>query len=110
MTANVAAWMLLVISGIAEVVWAIATKFSNGFTRFGWASASVLSLVVVVAALTFALKSLPLGPAYAVWTAIAATGTVLAGVWFFGESLGPLRLVAIAVIILAVIALQILPA
>lgn len=109
MTTTATAWALILISGLTEVAWAVTTKFSNGFSRPGWATASVLSLIVVVATLTLALKSLPLGPAYAVWTAVGAAGTVLAGVWIFGDSLGPLRLTAIAVIIVAAVALQILP-
>jgi quaternary ammonium compound-resistance protein SugE len=109
MSSNASAWMLLVVSGIADVVWAICTKYSNGYTRHGWTAASITALIVFLALLTQALKTLPLGTAYAVWTGIGAVGSVTAGVVLFGESLNPARLAATFAIIGGVIALKLLP-
>uniref|UniRef100_UPI00207C5930 DMT family transporter n=2 Tax=Enterobacterales TaxID=91347 RepID=UPI00207C5930 len=62
------AWILLILSGLADVAWAITTKLSDGYGRPGWTAASVVALVIFLALLTQALKVLPLGTAYAVWT------------------------------------------
>lgn len=107
---NSIAWTFLILSGIADVVWAITTKYSAGYTRLGWTVVSLVMLVVFLGLLTQALKVLPLGTAYAVWTGIGAVGSVLGGLVFFGEALTGARLTAIIVIIGGVVALKILPA
>jgi len=107
---NSVAWTFLILSGIADVVWAITTKYSAGYTRLGWTVVSLVMLVVFLGLLTQALKVLPLGTAYAVWTGIGAVGSVLGGLVFFGEALTGARLTAIIVIIGGVVALKILPA
>ena len=68
------AWLLLIISGITDVAWALATKKSAGFTEPLWAAVSFVLLVIFIALLTKALTVLPLGTAYAVWTGIGAVG------------------------------------
>ena len=103
------AWTLLVLSGIADVVWAVTTKFSVGYSRLAWTAASVVALVIFLGLLTQALKVLPLGTAYAVWTGIGAVGSVAAGLLLFGEALGAARLAAILVILGGVVALKLLP-
>jgi quaternary ammonium compound-resistance protein SugE len=103
------AWAMLVLSGIADVVWAVTTKLSAGYSRIGWTAASVVALLIFLGLLTQALKVLPLGTAYAVWTGIGAVGSVGAGLLVFGETLGPGRLVAILVVLGGVAALKILP-
>jgi quaternary ammonium compound-resistance protein SugE len=109
MTAASLAWIYLVLSGLADVVWAVATKYAQGYTRLGWTVVSILSLIVFVGLLTQALKVLPLGTAYAVWTGIGAVGSVLAGILLFGEDLSLARLTAILVIITGVVSLKLLP-
>jgi quaternary ammonium compound-resistance protein SugE len=104
------AWTFLVLSGLADVVWAVATKYSEGYTRHGWTAASIVALVVFLGLLTRALSVLPLGTAYAVWTGIGAVGSVAAGLFLFGEAFSAARMVATVVILGGVVALKVLPA
>lgn len=101
-------WILLTLAGLFEVGWAIGLKSSHGFTRF-WPSA----ITVVLMGLSFfllatALKHLPIGTAYAVWTGIGAVGTALLGILFFGESASPARLACIALILAGIAGLKLL--
>ncbi|HEX2891492.1 multidrug efflux SMR transporter [Vineibacter terrae] len=107
---NASAWLFLVLSGIADVVWAVATKYAAGYTRPGWTLVSLASLAVFLGLLTQALKILPLGTAYAVWTGIGAVGSVVAGLLLFGEAMTAARLAAVVVIVSGVVALKVLPA
>ena len=104
------AWTLLVLSGLADVAWAVATKNSEGFTRPLWSLASLAALAAFVGLLAQALKALPLGTAYAVWTGIGAAGSALAGALLFGEAMGAARLAAVVAIVCGVVALKVLPA
>lgn len=103
------AWILLVLSGLADVVWAVTTKLSDGYGRAGWTAASVAALVVFLGLLTQALKILPLGTAYAVWTGIGAVGSVGAGIVLFGEQMSAARLTAVVAIVAGIAALKMLP-
>lgn len=101
-------WILLTLAGLFEVGWAIGLKSSHGFTRF-WPSV----ITVVLMGLSFfllatALKHLPIGTAYAVWTGIGAVGTALLGILFFGESASPARLACIALILAGIAGLKLL--
>ncbi|SFL46590.1 quaternary ammonium compound efflux SMR transporter SugE [Methylobacterium pseudosasicola] len=93
------AWLILLAAGLLEVVWAYAMKRSAGFTEL------IPSVVTVVAALgsfvllAFAMRSLPLGTAYTVWTGIGAVGAFLLGILMLGESASPLRIAAAALIV-----------
>ncbi len=107
---NAYAWTLLILSGLADVLWAIATKYSEGYSRLGWTAASLVALIIFLGLLTQALKVLPLGTAYAVWTGIGAAGSVIAGLYLFGETMTAARLAAVVAIVAGVIALRILPA
>lgn len=100
------AWLLLVASGIVDVAWAFAVKRAEGFSNPGWAVASMLLLALFIGLLAKALELLPLGTAYAVWTGIGATGSVLVGAWLLGEPLGALRLSFIAAIAIGIIGLR----
>jgi quaternary ammonium compound-resistance protein SugE len=104
------AWLLLILSGIADIVWAVTTKFSAGYSRAGWTAISILALVMFLGLLTQALKILPLGTAYAVWTGIGAVGSVVAGIVLFGEAVTVARLAAVVAIIGGVVVLRVLPA
>jgi quaternary ammonium compound-resistance protein SugE len=101
------AWLLLVVSGVTDVAWALATKKSAGFTEPLWAVVSLVLLVVFIALLTKALTILPLGTAYAVWTGIGAVGSLVAGIVLFGESTDAVRLTFAAVTILGVVGLKV---
>ena len=100
-------WFYLVIAGLTEVAWAIGLKQSQGWTRF-WPSVITGALMIVsFAFLSLALKTLPLGTAYAVWTGIGAAGTAIVGIYFFGEPRDAVRFLCIALIIAGVAGLKI---
>ncbi|MDH7795443.1 MULTISPECIES: multidrug efflux SMR transporter [unclassified Beijerinckia] len=109
MTQN-AAWFWLVVAGLCDVAWAISIKYTQGYTRPGWTVVSLLLLAAFVYLLGRTLDVLPVGTAYAVWTGIGAVGTVLMGVWLFGEALHPLRLGGVALVIAGIVALKMSPA
>lgn len=101
------AWTFLLVAGLFEIVWALGLKYSNGFSKL------VPSIVVVVAAaasfwlLAIAMRVLPAGTAYAVWTGIGAAGTALLGIALLGESANALRLLCIALIVTGVLGLKV---
>jgi quaternary ammonium compound-resistance protein SugE len=100
------AWGLLIVAGLFEIVWALGLKQSQGFTRL------VPSLVVLVGAaisfwlLAIAMRVLPVGTAYAVWTGIGAAGTAMLGIWWLGESATAARLLCIGLIVAGVLGLH----
>lgn len=100
------AWVWLLIAGICEIVWATGLKYTEGFSRL-WPS--VGTVVVMIASFVFlsqAMKQLPLGTAYTVWTGIGAVGTVLVGIFLLGESRDPLRLLFVALIIAGILGVK----
>ena len=100
------AWFYLFIAGILEVTWATGMKASEGFTRLWISVATVVGMIASFYFLALALRSLPLGVAYTVWTGIGAVGTVLVGVLVFEESRDPMKLICIAVIIAGIVGLK----
>ena len=100
------AWVLLIISGLLETGWAIGLKYTEGFTRL---TPSVLTLAAMAGSiilLGLALKTLPIGTAYAVWTGIGAVGTALLGIWLLGEPATALRLACIGLIVAGITGLK----
>lgn len=93
------AWGVLVLAGLLEVVWAFSMKLSDGFSRPASALVTLLAMAASFALLGWAMRTLPLGTAYTVWTGIGALGAFVTGVTFLGESLGAMRLVAAAMIL-----------
>ena len=104
------AWALLIIAGFLDVLWAVSMKYAEGYTRLGWSIISLVLLAGFVFLLGRSLQVLPIGTAYAVWTGVGAVGTVLMGVALFGESLDPLRLSAIGLVVAGIAILKIAPA
>lgn len=102
------AWIYLFIAGLFEIGWAIGLKYSEGFTRLGPSVATVVSMIVSVVLLGIALRSLPVGTAYAVWTGIGTAGTALLGILLFGEPATALRLMCIVLIVAGVLGLKFL--
>jgi quaternary ammonium compound-resistance protein SugE len=93
------AWIILVLAGLLEVVWAFSMKQSAGFSRL-WPSIVTLgAMALSFAMLSWSMRTLPLGTAYTVWTGIGAVGAFAAGVLFLGEALTPMRLVAALLIV-----------
>jgi quaternary ammonium compound-resistance protein SugE len=91
-------WVILVIAGLLEVGWAIGLKYTDGFTRLWPTVATIVALVSSFLLLGLALKSLPVGTAYAIWVGIGAVGTALLGIVLFGESADTLKLVSLGLI------------
>lgn len=100
------AWVYLVIAGTFEVVWAVAMKFSEGFTRLLPSIVTLLGAWVSFAFLSRATATIPLGTAYAVWTGIGAVGAVIAGILVFKEPAGAWRLTFAGLILLGIIGLK----
>ena len=100
------AWIILFIAGLLEVGWAIGLKYTEGFTRL-WPSVwTIVAMIVSVGMLGIAMKSLPVGTAYAVWVGIGAVGTVVLGILLFGESTSVLRLASVALIVAGIVGLK----
>jgi quaternary ammonium compound-resistance protein SugE len=105
--ASSAAWFYLFIAGIFEITWAVSLKVSQGFSRFGPALVSIAGMILSIIFLSKALKILPLGTAYAVWTGIGAAGTVIIGILLFQEPRDTLRLLCIGLILAGIVGLRI---
>jgi quaternary ammonium compound-resistance protein SugE len=93
------AWIVLIIAGLFEVVWATAMKQSHGFTRLWPSVVTISGMLVSFGLLSWSMKSLPLGTAYTVWTGIGAVGAFAIGILVMGESASPMRLVAALLIV-----------
>lgn len=100
------AWIILVVAGIFEIGWAIGLKYTEGFTRLWPSLWTVASMVVSLGLLGLALKTLPVGTAYAAWTGVGAAGTALLGIWLFGEPATAARLSCIALIVAGIVGLK----
>lgn len=99
-------WIYLLLAALFEVGWAVGLKYTDGFTRPLPSVLTGASMVASMALLGYAVRSLPLGTAYAVWTGIGIVGTVLLGTMLLGEPMSALRAVCIAMILLGVIGLK----
>jgi len=100
------AWIILVVAGLTEIGWAIGLKYTEGFTRLWPSVFTGASMVVSIVLLGIALKTLPLGTAYAIWTGIGTVGTAILGIYLFGESAAVLRLVCIGLIVAGIVGLK----
>jgi quaternary ammonium compound-resistance protein SugE len=101
------AWIYLIIAGLLEVVWAVGLKHTHGFTRLAPSAFTIATMIASFALLAQALKSLPVGTGYAVWTGIGAVGTAVAGMAFLGEARDAGRLFCLALIVAGIIGLKI---
>lgn len=99
-------WLVLVIAGIFEVWWAVELKYSEGFTKLVPSVLTVIGMIASFYFLSLALKELPLGTAYAIWTGIGTIGTVILGVFLFKEPIDFVRLVCIGFIVAGIIGLK----
>lgn len=100
------AWVYLFVAGLLEVAWAVGLKYTEGFTRLWPTAFTVAALAGSMALLAMALRELPLGTAYAVWTGIGALGTAVLGILLFGESAAAARLVCIGLILAGIVGLK----
>lgn len=100
------AWLLLIVAGLCEIVWAIGLKYAEGFTRLWPSVATVVAMLVSIVLLGYAMKSLPVGTSYAVWVGIGAVGTAVLGIVLLGESASPGRLASLGLIVAGIVGLK----
>ena len=100
------AWLLLIVAGLCEIVWAIGLKYADGFTKFWPSAMTVAAMLVSIVLLGYAMKSLPLGTSYAVWVGIGAVGTAVMGIVLLGESASAARLASLTLIVAGIVGLK----
>ena len=100
------AWLLLFVAGFFEIVWAAALKYTDGFTRPWPSVATVVAMAISMVCMSFALREIPMGTAYAIWTGIGAVGTVILGIVLFDEPRTAIRLLCIVAIIAGIAGLK----
>jgi quaternary ammonium compound-resistance protein SugE len=100
------AWLILVLAGLFEMGWAIGLKYTDGFSRLWPTLGTVMAMVISLALLGIAMKSLPVGTAYAVWVGVGAVGTVILGIVLLGEPVNAGRLISVGLIIAGIIGLK----
>jgi len=100
------AWFALLVAGLLEVGWATAMMLSDGFTRVGPTVATFVLMIISFGLLSYAMRFLPLGTAYGVWTGIGAVGSVLVGILFMHEPRDPVRLLCLGLIVAGIIGLR----
>ncbi len=100
------AWPILIVAGLFEILWAWAMKQSDGFTRLPYVALMAAGMVISFVLLALAMRSLPLGSAYAVWTGIGAAGAFLVGILFLGEAATPLRMLAATMIVAGIVLMK----
>lgn len=99
-------WILLIIAGLFEVGWAIGLKYTEGFTRLWPSIGTIVSMILSVWLLAIAMKSLPVGTAYAIWVGVGAVGTVILGIILLGEPLNLYRILSVALIVGGIVGLK----
>ena len=99
-------WIVLFIAGLLEVVWAIGLKYTHGFTRLTPSVITITAMIVSIVLLSWAMRSLPVGTAYAVWTGIGAVGAAITGILLLGESASQARIARLALIVAGRIGLK----
>jgi quaternary ammonium compound-resistance protein SugE len=100
------AWFVLIVAGLFEVGWAVGLKYTEGFTRLWPTVLTVTSMIVSLWLLGLALRTLPLGTAYAIWTGVGTVGTALLGMALFSEPADPIRLACIGLIVAGIVGLK----
>ncbi|AHC34623.1 molecular chaperone [Pseudomonas fluorescens] len=100
-------WIILLFAGLFEVGWAVGLKYTDGFSKPLPTALTIAAMAISLGLLGLAMKELPLGTAYAIWTGVGAVGTVIAGIILFGESMALFRLASVALIICGLVGLKI---
>ena len=101
------AWIVLILAGIFEIVWAYSMKLSEGFTRLTPSIITIVFMGLSFALLAYAMRTLPLGTAYTIWTGIGAVGSFLIGIWVLGEPATALRMLAAVLIISGLVLMKV---
>jgi quaternary ammonium compound-resistance protein SugE len=102
----VSAWLTLFAAGLLEIAWAVGLKYSDGLTRFWPTAGTLLAIALSFGLMAIALKSLPFGTAYAVWTGIGAAGSILVGMLLYSESADPVRVLCLTLIVAGMVGLK----
>lgn len=100
-------WIILIIAGLFEVAWAVGLKYTDGFTRLFPSIFTIISMIISMGLLAYAVKDIPVGTAYAVWTGIGAVGTAILGIILFNESKEFIRIFFILIIVIGIVGLKI---
>ena len=100
------AWILIIVAGLLESAWAVGLKYTDGFTRLWPGIGTAAAMVISLGLLGIAMKSLPVGTAYAIWVGVGAVGTAVVGIVLLGESAHPLRLLSLGLIVAGIIGLK----
>ena len=100
------AWIVLFVAGLFEVGWAVGLKYTEGFSRLWPSVGTVASMIVSLGLLGLALRTLPLGTAYAIWTGVGTVGTAVLGIMLFHEAADPIRLVCMGLILAGIVGLK----
>lgn len=100
------AWIFLLLAGLFEIGWVVGMKFSEGFTKLIPSALMIVAMALSLWFLTLAVKTLPLGTSYAVWTGIGAVGAMVAGIILFGESASAMRIASAGLIVTGIIGLK----
>lgn len=100
------AWIYLLAAGALEIVWAYSMKLSDGFTKVGASAVTIVGMVASVVLLAMAMKSLPLGTAYTIWTGIGAIGAFVLGITVLGEAATPMRILAAILIVTGLVLMK----
>ncbi|MGY2227761.1 quaternary ammonium compound efflux SMR transporter SugE [Pseudomonas tolaasii] len=100
-------WIILFFAGLFEVGWAVGLKYTDGFSKPLPTALTIAAMAISLGLLGLAMKELPLGTVYAIWTGVGAVGTVIAGIILFGESMALFRLASVALIICGLVGLKI---
>lgn len=101
------AWVLLVVAGLLEIVWAFTMKLAQGFTRPGASVVTLLAMLASFGLLSASMRTLPLGPAYTIWTGIGAVGAFVVGIAVLGESVNTARVLAAVLIVSGLILMRV---
>lgn len=101
-------WLILIFSGIFETIWAVGLKYSDGFSKLYPSIVVVVAMLISILGLSYSMKTIPVGTAYAVWTGIGAVGTVIAGIILFKEPATILKILLLMTIILSIIGLRLI--
>ena len=102
----VTGWLAVLAAGLFEIAWAFGLKYSDGLTRFWPTVATALAILASFALMSFALRSLPFGTAYAIWTGIGAAGSIIVGMVMFSEPTDPVRIICLTLIVAGMVGLK----
>lgn len=100
------AWILLIVAGLLETLWAIGLKYTDGFTKLWPSVLTIAGIVISMVLLSLAARTLPIGTAYAVWVGIGAAGAVVLGILLLGEPVTPARMFFLALLLAAIVGLK----